>query len=398
MDLSQQTIKQLIAVCKERNIKGYSGKNKDALIVLLTASPLQNDILTQPAPNRLNYIGSKYTLLDWIDTFVLEKTGWDSFANKHIADSFAGTGIVSYHFRRKQAIVSSNDAELYSSIITHAFTQSVYSPVCQECIQTIQTEISENKHRDFVGFITEKYSPHNGNIRKFFTVENAKRIDYIRKYIEMKKHELQDDDYKFLLASLLLSADAVSNVPAVYGCFLQNFKAKASKMLTFHPIHTNTNPASIGSNTTNCDVLQDEWIQSIHADMVYLDPPYNSRHYSKNYFPLNMIARSPEQQAVEPPLTGKTGIPENCFLSPFCKKADIVEQAFDTLFRKLDTKWIFLSYSNESTVQKDKILTLMGKYGEASVIERDHKRFKSYEYNEGATTKEYLFCLKKKQT
>jgi adenine-specific DNA methylase len=46
-------------------------------------------------------------------------------------------------------------------------------------------------------------------------------------------------------------------------------------------------------------------------------------------------------------------------------------------------------------VSKEKMLELMGKYGVASVIERDYKRFKSFEYNKDVAIKEYLFCLRK---
>jgi hypothetical protein len=42
------------------------------------------------------------------------------------------------------------------------------------------------------------------------------------------------------------------------------------------------------------------------------------------------------------------------------------------------------------------MLELMKPYGEASVIERDYKRFKSFEYNKDVEIKEYLFCLHKK--
>jgi adenine-specific DNA-methyltransferase len=126
--------------------------------------------------------------------------------------------------------------------------------------------------------------------------------------------------------------------------------------------------------------------------MVYLDPPYNARQYSKNYFPLNVIAKPPETVS-SVPLKGKTGIPADCFISPFCKKG--CETAFDTLFRELKTKWIFLSYNSEGIVSKELMLDIMKRYGEASVIERDYKRFKSFEYNKDVEIKEYLFCLRK---
>jgi len=46
MDLSKQTLPQLISLCKERKIKGYSGKRKEQLIALLAP---QNEIV-QPEP------------------------------------------------------------------------------------------------------------------------------------------------------------------------------------------------------------------------------------------------------------------------------------------------------------------------------------------------------------
>lgn len=396
-DSAQYTAKtrqELITICKEKSIKGYSVKKKDEIITLLSSGKYLDTVLPEKI-HRLNYIGSKFQLLDWITSNMKEKTGWSSFATKTIGDMFAGTGIVSYHFRKNTAKVISNDAELYSSIITHAFTRSTYTDTCKKIVDKFQKDIQENKHSATVGFITTHYSPHGSNERKFFTVENAKRIDYIRNRLESVKHAISEDEYKFLLASILLSADAVSNVPAVYGCFLKNFKTKAIKMLTLTPIHTNTTPAVDGSNTYNSDVLNTDFIRSFEADLVYLDPPYNERQYSKNYFPLNIIAKTPEKLLSELPLKGKTGIPTDCFISPFCKKGDVVENAFNLLFRELKTKWIFISYNSESIVSKEKMLDIMKRYGTASVIERGYKRFKSFEYNKDIDIKEYLFCLNK---
>jgi adenine-specific DNA-methyltransferase len=105
-----------------------------------------------------------------------------------------------------------------------------------------------------------------------------------------------------------------------------------------------------------------------------------------------MIALSPHRVEQEE-LKGKTGIPGSCFMSPFCKK-DQVEGAFRTLFGKLKTKWIFVSYNSESLLKKEAMLKLMGEFGEASVIEREYKRFKAYEYNQDIKIQEYLFALR----
>jgi adenine-specific DNA-methyltransferase len=413
MDYSTKPRNELIMLCKEKSIKGYSNKKKEEIITLLLNVPTENTKTavkevkekksatdkTEPLEKicRLNYIGSKFQLLDWITSHIKEKTTWSTFEGKTIADIFGGTGVVSHHFRENKATVISNDAELYSSIITHAFTRSIYTEKCKEIISTLQKDLDENvysKDPETTGYITKHYSPYDANERKFFTVDNAKRIDYIRSKLEELKDSLTNDEYNFILASILLSADTVSNVPAVYGCFLKNFKAKALKSLTLQPIHKMTTEPTDASKTYNSDVLHMDFLKSFEADVAYLDPPYNERQYSKNYFPLNMIAKTPDQLRSEDPLKGKTGIPSDCFISPFCKKGE-VEKAFDLLFRELNAQWIFLSYNSESIVSKEKMLNMMNKYGSASVIECDYKRFKSFEYNKDVSIKEYLFCLKK---
>lgn len=345
--------------------------------------------------HRLNYIGSKFQLLEWLTDIIKGKTGYANFNGKVVADLFAGTGIVTHHFRTEGATTISNDAELYSAIITSAFGCSIYSDKVKALLTTFNDELLKGDYKGFAGYITMNYSPLGPAKRQFFTEDNARRIDYLRRRLEQERSKILLSEYTFLLASLLLSADAVSNVPAVYGCYLKNFKAKALKSLVVQPIHTNTIAYTRGSRTYNMDVLSDTLLSATEADIVYLDPPYNERQYSKNYFPLNMIALTPDEQDKQEPLKGKTGIPTDCFISPFCKKGATVEASFEKLFSTLKAKWIFMSYNSESLVSKEKMLILMRKYGEASVVERDYKRFKSFEYNEDKEIKEYLFCLKK---
>ena len=389
MDFTKKTKAELISFCKENNIKVSSSKKKEEIIKIIH-NP--TTIVEIPKIKRLNYIGSKFQLLHWITQHILEHTKWTSFEDKIIADLFAGTGVVSYHFRNLNSIVISNDSELYSHIITFAFTKSCFTEKCREIIENIQKEIQENKYVNTFGFITKNYSPFESNERKFFTIDNAQRIDYIRNRIEMLKEIISLEEYNFILASLLISADAISNVPAVYGCYLKDFKVKAIKELVLLPIHTNTILPQCESKTFHSDVLNSDFISSFETDLVYLDPPYNERQYSKNYFPLNVIAKNLFIE--EPVLKGKTGIPADCFISSFCKKGE-VEKSFDLLFSQLKTKWIFLSYNSESLLSKEKIVDLMSKYGTASFVEKSYKRFKSYEYNNDLEIKEYLFILRK---
>ena len=384
LELKKRT--DLVALCKERGIKGYSSKTKIELVKLLLDTDVGVcDKSTRDTIIRLNYIGSKFQLLSWLEDNIRKFTAIDTFENVSIADLFSGTGIVSYHFRGLGSCVIANDTELYSSIVTHAFTRSVFTVKCRQFI--------ENTVGHTVGFITKNYSPYETCERKFFTVSNAMAIDFIRERLEELRDTFTDDEYKFLLASLIVSADAISNVPAVYGCYLKNFKAKALKPFTLKPIHTVTvlgNPSSV---IYHSDVLK----LGIEADIVYLDPPYNERQYSKNYFPLGVLALSPNEQLLLPPLKGKTGIPADCFISLFCGRD--AEIAFVNLFSRLKARFIFLSYNSEGIVPIDKLEQLARKYGTTELIEREYKRFKSFDHNKKVEKKitEYLLCVKLKK-
>jgi adenine-specific DNA-methyltransferase len=354
-------------------------------------------LATVAAPiRRLNYIGSKYQLLTWLTDTICAQTGWTSLAGHKVADLFAGTGVVSHWFRQHGATVATNDAEAYSAIIAHAFTRSVATERVLALLATLQTEMdTAAAHTSTTGFVSTHYAPNpvTGSTRMFFTLDNARRIDYLRERIEAERSHLTDDEHKFVLASLLLAADAVSNVPAVYGCFLKNFKQKALQPLRLQPVHQTTIAPSADSCAYHSDVLAlASTIDGVEA--VYLDPPYNTRHYSKNYFPLNTIALPPTEAG--PALHGKTGIPDDCFLSPFSSSLAAATAAFDRLFTELKPPWLFLSYSNEGTVSREKMEELLAKHGTVVVVEREYQRFKSFEYNATGTTKEYLFCLRRR--
>jgi adenine-specific DNA-methyltransferase len=369
----------------------------------------------EPKFHRLNYIGSKYKLLDFIDEFIKKSTGLNDYNEVKFADIFSGTGIVSRFFKDKNAIVFGNDSELYSSIIVYSMIKSSYNELVDLIIKSLNHGLDINEHQNFVGFITKNYSPFNKNERMFFTEDNAKRIDYLRDKIEQMKSHISEADYNFLIASLIVSADSVSNVPAVYGCYLKKFKEKANISMKLNPIHKSVNTKDL-SVVYNYDVLGENFsskIKEFKPHIVYLDPPYNERQYSKNYFPLNIIAMSPDEQNDEH-LTGKTGIPESCFISDFCKKTT-VKKAFITLFENLkasNTQYAFLSYSSESLISKEDMIELLSTYGIVSYIEKDYKRFKSFDYEQDSKDKlvktqtlvhqenlkdfliEYLFCIK----
>jgi DNA (cytosine-5)-methyltransferase 1 len=60
-DCLKKTRDELIAICKEKGIKGYSGKKKEDIIKLLIYSPQKNEVIVAP---RINLISDKPKMID----------------------------------------------------------------------------------------------------------------------------------------------------------------------------------------------------------------------------------------------------------------------------------------------------------------------------------------------
>jgi len=211
-----------------------------------------------------------------------------------------------------------------------------------------------NELEGISGIVANYYSPLGEDNRKYFTIENAQLIDNARIYLEDKKNELDNNDYYFILASILISSDKIANIPSVYGSYLKEFKKSSLKKFKVIPIHKREIQQN-ENETYNLECLDciDE-ISSI--DIAYLDPPYNQRQYGKNYHVLNYIAKYNSNLEIY----GKTGLIKNTIHSDWCKKKEapiILEKILDKLKNK--TKYVLLSYNNEGTIEFDKIRELM---------------------------------------
>ena len=345
--------------------------------------------------NRLEYIGSKYKLLEWVMPELVGDTG----GSISVADLFGGTGIVSYSLVKKYQNITriiTNDSEPYSFVIMNAMLKSTYSLACREFIDKVNTFAIDDTE-EYPMPISEFYSPSGSDGRMFFTIENAKRIDYVRNEINKYKDILTNGEYMFLLASLLVSADKVSNTASVYGAYLKQFKKRANDKFILRPIHMNEQEIKSEVKVFNNDVMSDEIYEVMKdIDVVYLDPPYNARQYSKNYFPLNIIVSGDVKREQ---LRGKTGIPDDCFVSDFCKKRE-ASKSFKNLFEKLfrkGVKKVVMSYNSEGIVPKEYIMEEMrtSGYTRVSCKIKQYSRFKSSRLEgQQKTVEEYLFIAR----
>jgi adenine-specific DNA-methyltransferase len=325
----------------------------------------------------LNYIGSKLSLLNFIEHIIT------TYINniKVFGDLFSGTCSVSHYFNQHYNWkIINNDCEFYSYVIARAMLVSSYNEKLSKIIENI------NQLDGADGLIVKHYSP-KGN-RLYFTLDNARKIDAIRIYIQtlLDKNEISGDEYMFLLASLLESADKVANVSCVYGAFLKKFKKSSLKPLTIVPIHKIENKKLHPNQVFNKNVI-DLLDNDIKFDVVYLDPPYNQRQYGANYFVLNYIANYKEIE-----IKGITGIPVNYYKSPFCSKTE-VENSIKITLNKINSRYILISYNNEGLLNINQFQQLCSEFGNLKTFVKSYKKFKAQQSVKTMTTYEYIHLI-----
>lgn len=332
----------------------------------------------------MNYIGSKLKLSSFIKETV-RKTVSTDLSQKVFCDLFAGTGIVGRTFKKEVKKVISNDLEYYSFVLNKNYIGNHKPLNYNKYLYRLN-----NLKGIETGFIYNNYCLGSNSKRLYFSDYNGKKIDAIRQKIEewFTKKKITENMYYFLLTSLLEAADKVANTASVYGAFLKNLKKSAQKEIILTPslFDINSNDHQVFNSDAN------SLIHNIKGDILYLDPPYNSRQYGANYHLLNTIAKYK-------PFTpkGKTGLPEYN-ISTYCNKKTI-KNSLEEIIQKANFKYIFLSYNNEGLLSSEEIESMMKQYGKYSRVTKQYARFKSdkienrnYKSNQ---TIEFLHILEK---
>lgn len=333
----------------------------------------------------MNYIGSKYSLLPFLEGTVRQVVG-DDLNDKVFCDIFAGTGAVGKAFKPNVMKVISNDCEYYSYVLNRNYIgnhKEIHNK--EEYIDRLNSLSGVDD-----GFVYLNYCLGGGSGRQYFSDANGRKIDAARRCVEQWRvsGEISDDLYFFLLCSLLESADKSANTASVYGAFLKHLKATASKPLVINPALYTINENAREVYCEDANLL----IKRIQGDILYLDPPYNARQYGANYHLLNTIA---EYRPFVP--KGKTGLREYS-RSLYCGRKT-VKEAFEGLIRDARFRYIILSYNNEGLMSLDEIKRAMSLYGHYDVVSRQYHRFRAdKEQNRNhlaSSTTEYLHILEK---
>ncbi|HAT64734.1 MAG TPA: modification methylase [Flavobacteriaceae bacterium] len=332
----------------------------------------------------MNYIGSKYKLAPFLFE-TISKTAGDDLSQKVFCDLFAGTGIVGRTFKTQVKKVIANDVEFYSYVLNRNYIGNHKSISLEEKLEVL------NNLKGKKGFIFSEYSEGGKQGRNYFSKENGQKIDAIRTQIEVwkKAGEINEDEYYFLLASLLESADKVANTASVYGAYLKHIKKSAAKPLVLQP-------ALFEETKTRHEVFQqdsNQLIKTIEGDILYLDPPYNARQYGANYHILNTIAK---MDTFAP--RGVTGL-RDYYKSDYCKVGKVLE-SFEALIENAQFKYIFLSYNNEGLMSQKEVQKVMEQFGNYDLATKKYQRFKADKTenrnHKASHTTEFLHILEKK--
>jgi adenine-specific DNA-methyltransferase len=332
----------------------------------------------------MNYIGSKLSLQEFIESSIREFTGYTSGDGRVFADIFAGTGAICTAFRQNGYKVIANDNLYFSYVLNKHLVENTQSVLTNPVDLTKFTEEME-------GFIYKTYCAGSGSGRNYFSDTNGKRCDFVRTLLESMRdcNEITAPMYYWYLASLINSIDKVANTASVYSAFLKHIKKSAQRMfeVSMLPIID-----GIFGEVYNEDA--NILIRKIQGDILYLDPPYNERQYDSNYHILETVARYDN-----PEVYGKTGLRRNSpAKSAFCSKKT-VKTAFEDIIANANFKYIFLSYNNEGLMGFSDIAEIMGKYGEYKSKYQVNKRFKcDADVNRtfiADSTYEFIHCLKK---
>lgn len=323
------------------------------------------------------YIGCKAKLVDWImQTIDSETKDVRSFC-----DIFAGTAVVSDIAIRKYKKVLINDFLFSNNVIYRAF----YSMGAVDRDKLLAflyplNQLAANSLDD------NYFSVNYGG--KFFDCLTAKKIGYIREEIERSKEAFTEKEYCILLASLIYSIDKISNTLGHYEAYIK--KEIAPRQLTVNLIDYNY-----------CDHVEifredsNHLARKVEADLFYLDPPYNSRQYSRFYHLYETLVKWDK-----PVLSGAAMKPAEENMSDYCSTR--APKALEDLVMHLNTRYIAVSYNNtyhsKSSSSRNKItlgeiFDILSKRGETKIFEHDYRFF-----NSGKTDfnnhKELLFITK----
>ncbi|MDH6363132.1 adenine-specific DNA-methyltransferase [Enterococcus sp. PF1-24] len=347
------------------------------------------------------YIGNKSKLTPYI----LEKVEQLIGKTGTVADIMAGTGTVALELRKAGYSVVASDVMTYSY---HHLIVSLCLDSAPSFVGLVnQGIINPNEKDSYVaalaflndiepkeGFFFKEFSPggmpQNGcEPRKYFTTENAKKIDAVREKINewIDNGSVSKVEESLLKHTLIMAVNEVANISGTYGYFLADFKKNANTQIELKPVEF------YSKNLTGHMVklgFAENLAATITADLCYIDPPYMKRQYAANYHILETIARGDFPDAV-----GKSGLRDWWEQhSKLCTKTRGL-QSFEKILGDMHCPKFLISYSEDGLFSLKQLEECFSKFGDVKVQEIDYNRFRSNDSKLPKKLKEYLISIER---
>ena len=325
------------------------------------------------AQNR-RYLGNKYKLLGFIEDIVSEKC----CAIESFCDIFAGTGVVGERFNKPEIKIISNDFLFSNYVCLEAFlnTSIIFNDIAEKIDYLNSLKADEDNY----------FSINFGNT--YFSLTNAKKIGAVRE--EIDKIASSKDEKNILLCSLIYATDKIANTVGHYDAFRKNMDMlQPLKLLIPYINFSNNGNNEIYKNDAN--IL----IRKISCDVLYIDPPYNSRQYSDAYHLLENLA-----EWKKPKVEGIAKKMDRSYIkSLYCLKN--AEYSFEDLILNADCKHILVSYNNtggskdgrsNARIKDDRIIRVLKNKGEVEIFERKFKAFNAGKSTDDGNIERIFYC------
>ena len=312
-------------------------------------------------------------------------------------DAFAGTASVSRALKKNGWRVHSSDLLMSSYVFQRAY---VVAESAGRDVEELANELAALPPRE--GFISRHFSPATGDGkvgRMYFTPENAGRIDAAREELESWRGagKIGEDDYYILLAAIIEGADRVANTAGVYASYMKRWQPNAKRAFGIVP----EKPIK-GAQPAEAHLLDatDAAKRIGEVDLVYIDPPYNSRQYVAYYHIPEILARGWMDSA--PAIRGKVGLLAGSEGRSQWSHGRRVRKLFAALLGATGARQALVSFNSEGHLAPDALQSLLASAsldGKVSHFTQSYRRYRADSEREGRhyhhdTALEHLYLVR----
>jgi adenine-specific DNA-methyltransferase len=319
----------------------------------------------------MRYIGNKTRLLP----FILRTLRRSGIATGSVHDAFAGTASVSRALKAEGWRVHSSDLLMSSYVFQRAY---VVAKCVQSDIEDRARALSDLKPT--AGFLSRHFSPGavdaKESTRMYFTPENVGRIDAAREELEWWRRagEIDEDTYYVLLAAIIEGADRVANTAGVYASYMKRWQANAKRRFEIVPEKPVTGEPASARLMDATDAAKEVG----EVDLIYIDPPYNSRQYVAYYHIPEILARGWTDS--DPLIRGKVGLLAGEEGRSLWSHGRRVKKLFAGLLAATGARHALVSFNSEGHLAPDSLNSLLlaaSVDGEVAHFSQDYRRYRA---------------------